>query len=164
MGICIATACGGCPEWIVALAWVGGALIYAIIGALIFAIIKSFKDDIDFEFIIMCIIAWPLIIICGIVVAIFYYVGGYLFRLFALPIIAVDKHDLKVSEDRIIDKIDTKITREDNKIMDYLENDYVQPKRAKKVEKSVKDKTVKDKTIKVDKKETKVSKKKKAKK
>ena len=142
---CIATACGGCPEWVITLAYVGGIVLYVIAGILLFFLIKSFKNDIDWEVIIFFILIWPLIIAGGIAFAVIYYVGGYIFKFFAMPIVGVDKFDLKESEDRITNKIDTKITKEDNKIMNYLEYDYV-PK------KPIRKKPAKDKKSKVSKK------------
>jgi len=142
---CIATACGGCPEWIITLAYVGGIVLYAILGILLFFIIKSFKEDIDWELIIFFIILWPLIIAGGIAFAVIYYIGGYIFKFFTHCIVGADKHDLKLLEDKITNKIDTKITKEDNKIMNYLEYDYVPPKPMRK-------KPAKDKKSKVSKK------------
>jgi len=136
--ICMDAACYGCPDWVVTLAVIGGILVYALIGWLIYNLIKAMWKDLDDGLMILCIIFWPIIIAGGIVVlvgsaiaAIIYYVGGYLFKLFMGPVINVDKADLRASEDRIIAKIDTKITKEDNKIMDYLEYDYTPKKLVK---------------------------------
>ena len=128
MGIYISAACQSLSEWIVGLAVIGGIVVYALIGAFIFLVIQAFAEDLDWEFILLCIFVWPIIIAGGIVYAIIYYIGGYLFKLFAMPIVVVDKYDLKVSEDKIMDKI----ALEDNKIMEYLECDYVPPKKSRK--------------------------------
>ena len=104
MGVCISGVCG-CPDWIITLAIIGGGLIYALLGALIFVIVKSFKDDLDWEFIIMFICLWPLIIAVAVIGA----VGYYFARLIAMPIIGADKHDLRVLEDKVEDKIDDKM-------------------------------------------------------
>ncbi len=145
MGICLDAACEGAPYWVVGLAVIGGIVIYALIGWIIYSIIKSFKDDLDADFIILCIIFWPIIIGGAIVYSIVYYGFGYIFKFFAMPIVGADKHDLRVLEDNIVDKMDTKITREDNKIMNYLENDYVPPKPVRKAKTPSKDKAKKKK-------------------
>ena len=143
MSICSSAACAACPEWILTLALVGGIIVYAIIGAVIFFIIKSFKEDIDWELIIVCILLWPIIIAGGIAFAVIYYIGGYFLKLFAMPIVGADKHDLKVLENNIGRKIDKEITREDNKIMNYLEYDYTPPKPVRKKAKADKKKAKK---------------------
>ncbi len=139
MGIYIDAACQSLPDWLLGLALIGGIVLYCVAGYLIYQLIKAFKEDIDTDIIVLVIILWPIIIVGGIAVAIFYYVFGYIFKFFAMPIVGADKADLRESEDRIIDKIDAKIDREDNKIMKYLEYDYVPPKPAK-AKKPVKEK------------------------
>ena len=134
MGICVDAACAGCPEWVITLAVVGGALIYVLIGFLIYSIIKAFIEDIDSDFVIICIFFWPILIVGAVVVGIVYYIA----RLIAMPIIGADKYDLKVLGDKMEDTIDTKITREDNKIMRYLESDYVPPKAKRKAKEPAK--------------------------
>ena len=141
MGIYISAVCQSLPEWILGLSIIGGIVSYLALGLFVVFIVKLIKDNIDIELLVLALIFWPIVIIGGIVIgvgsvvaSIVYYVGGYLFKLFAMPIVGADKHDLKVLEDNISNKIDTKITKEDNKIMNYLEHDYVPPKpvRAKK--------------------------------
>lgn len=139
MGIYIDAVCQSLPGWILGLAVIGGIVLYGIVGFLIYQIIKAFKEDLDSELVVLFIIFWPIIIVGGIAVAILYYVVGYIFKFFAYPIVGVDKADLRESEDRIIDKIDAKIDREDNKIMNYLESEYVPPKPVE-PKKSAKDK------------------------
>ena len=156
MGVYISAVCTSLPEWIFGLSIIGGLVVYIFIGLLVAYIVKLFKDNLDFEVFILALIFWPIVIVGGIAVgiisgvaAIIYYVVTYLIKLFAMPIVGVDKHDLKVAEDKILDKIDTKITREDNKIMDYLEYDYV-PKKSKKV-KTLENKKEKSKVLAKDK-------------
>ena len=96
--------------------------------------LEAFKEDIEPGFIIVCFFFWPILIVGAIVACVAYYV----FRLIAMPIIGADKYDLKVLGDKMEDTIDTKITREDNKIMRYLESDYVPPKAKRKAKEPAK--------------------------
>ncbi len=155
MGMYINGLCQNLPEWIFGLSIVGGIVVYLIVGFLVACLVKLLKDEINMDLLILALIFWPIVIVVGIAVAvvsavsaIFYYVAVYLVKFFALPVTAVDKHDLRVAEDRILDKIDTKITREDNKIMKYLEYDYVPPKKVRKAKKPAKDKASKKKKAK----------------
>ena len=171
MGVYISAVCQSLPEWILGLSIIGGITAYILVGLLVAFIVKVIKDNVDWDMFILALIFWPIVIVGGIayvvfeiakvvvsaIAAIFYYVAVYIVKFFAMPIVGVDKHDLKVSEDRILDTIDTKITREDNKIMKYLEYDYVpkKPVRAKK-DKAVKaEKPAKDKASKKKKKRAK---------
>jgi len=120
MGVCV-SGINCCPDWILSLAVIGGAIIYALIGVLIFFLIKSVKDDLEMECILLFIFLWPLIIAGAIAYGVVYYIV----RLIAMPIIGADKYDLKDLEG----KMERKITREDNKILDYLKYDYKPPKR-----------------------------------
>jgi len=123
MGVCVDGVCS-CPDWIITLAVIGGAIIYALVGLLIFVIVKAFKEDLEWDYVVLFIFLWPFIIIGAILSAILYYIG----RLIAMPIIGADKYDLKDLER----KMENKITHEDNKIYDYLEYDY-KPSRKKAV-------------------------------
>lgn len=150
MGMYVNELCRSLPDWIFGLSVIGGLVVYLIIGLLVAYMVKLWKDNINIDIFILVLIFWPAAVIVGIAIgvvsavsAILYYVCGYIFKLFAGPIINVDKADLRASEERIIDSIDTKITREDNKIMDYLEYDYVPSKAKKKAKKPVKAKKAK---------------------
>lgn len=134
MGVC-ETGVLCCPDWIMSLAVVGGVLIYALMGMLIFLIVKAFKDDLEWDYVILFIFLWPFIIVVAVVLAVVYYIS----RLIAMPIVGADKHDLRQLER----KMENKITREDNKIMNYLEYEYKPPK--KKVVKTKTKKKVKRK-------------------
>lgn len=112
MGVYIDAGCANAPEWFTSLAVIGGLVIYVLIGALIFFIVKSFKDDLDWDYIALFIVAWPIIFVAVIGGAIVYYFA----RLIAMPIIGADKYDLKELEDKVEDKIETEI--------DHLKYDY----------------------------------------
>lgn len=131
MGVC-ETGILCCPDWVVTLAVLGGVIIYALIGALIFVIVKAIKEDLEWDYVVVFIFLWPLIIVGAIAGAFLYYIA----RLIAMPIIGADKYDLKDLER----KMESKIDRGDDKIKDYLE--YYKPSR-KKPTKSVKGKAKK---------------------
>jgi hypothetical protein len=125
---------GACsvPEWIITLAFIGGALIYALVGALIFVIIKSFKEDLEWDSITFFMVFWPIIIVVSVVMAVIYYFA----RLIAMPIVGTDKSDLKDLERKVNTdikdlerKVNTDIKEEDKKVMDYLKYEYKPSKR-----------------------------------
>ena len=129
MGVCIDGACG-CPEWIITLAIIGGALVYALVGFLVFMIVKSFKDDLEWEYVLLFILLWPLIIAGAVLGAVAYYFG----RLIAMPIIGATKDDLKELEDNVDDKMNH--LRYEYKPLDVKKVDVAKvkakPKKAKK--------------------------------
>jgi len=111
-GICFTEACVGCPGVVVLLSVIGAIVVYLFIGWLLFKLAKEIWDNLDEILAALILLFWPLAIIVGIVfvigsgiVAIIYYVGWYLIRLFGLPIYAADKDDLVKSERRLERKI-----------------------------------------------------------
>lgn len=136
MGICLSGDCVvGCPDWIITLAGIGGLVMYILFGVLIFAMVKSFKDDIEIGWIVFFIIFWPLIIAGGIIAAVLYYIV----RLITFPIVGVDKFDLKDFER----KVDNKIALESNKIEKCLKENKSSKRGREKPEKSIKGKPIK---------------------
>jgi len=129
MGVC-ETGISCCPDWIITLAIIGGAIIYALIGLLIFTIVKSFKEDLEWDFVILFVFVWPVIIAAAVVGAIVYYFA----KLIAMPIIGADKYDLR----KLKDKMDYKIESE----IDHLEYKY-KPLNVKKTKPSKKKKAKK---------------------
>lgn len=119
----------GCPQWILALAVIGGIILYALIGAAIYYIVKAFKEDLEDEIIILFIFAWPLVVFFGIVFA----AGWYISRLISMPIVGADKEDLA----NLKREVNTNIREGDNKVMEYLKYEY-KPSKKGKVEKPVK--------------------------
>jgi len=120
MGVCIDGVCH-CPDWINFLAIIGGALIYCLIGFLIFLLVKFIKEDIDWGYIVLFIILWPAVIAMAIAYGVIWFIG----RIITMIIIGATKDDLRDLEH----KMESKITRGDDKIKNYLEYDYQPPKR-----------------------------------
>ena len=139
MGICeLGGAVGcSCPDWIVTLAVIGGFIVYAIIGLLIFAIVKSCKDDIEWEWILFFIFLWPAAIILSIMGAVVWFI----FRTITIIIMGVTKEDLVDLKDEIVVEVDNKVKHEDKKIMDYLKYEYKPSRKKKEDAKAVKSKS-----------------------